>query len=44
MGSISRRAATQAFYDNVLMLSSDEESAGETDLLMADAGMVNNTS
>jgi hypothetical protein len=41
MGNSSHRAATQAFYDNVLMLSSDEESNSETDLLMAAAGMVN---
>jgi hypothetical protein len=41
MGISSRRAAVQAFYENVLNLSSDEESDGETDLLMADTGMVN---
>jgi hypothetical protein len=41
MGSNSRRAATKAYYDNVLMLSSNEDSDDETDLLMAAAGMVN---
>jgi hypothetical protein len=41
MGISSRRAATQAFYENVLESSSDEEFDGETDLLMAVAGMVN---
>jgi hypothetical protein len=41
MGSNSRRAAAKAYFDNVLMSSSDEESDGETELLMAIAGMVN---
>jgi hypothetical protein len=41
MGISSRRAATQAFYKNMLESSSDEESDGETDLLMAAGGMVN---
>jgi hypothetical protein len=44
MGSSSCRAATKVLYDDVLMSSSDEESDSETDLLMAAAGMVNNTS
>jgi hypothetical protein len=37
----SHRAVAQAFYENVLDSSSNEESDGETDLLMAAAGMVN---
>jgi hypothetical protein len=41
MSNSSHRAAAQAFYENVLQSSSDEESDGETDLLMATAGMVN---
>jgi hypothetical protein len=41
MGSSSRRAATKAYFDNVLMSSSDEDSEGETELLLAAAGMVN---
>jgi hypothetical protein len=41
MGSSSHRAATQAFYGNVLKSSSDEESESETDLLIDAAGMVN---
>jgi hypothetical protein len=41
MGSNSCRVATNTSYDNVLMSSSDEESDGETDLLMVAAGMVN---
>jgi hypothetical protein len=41
MGSSSHRAAALAFYKNVLESSSDEESNGETNLLIAAAGMVN---
>jgi hypothetical protein len=41
MGSSSRRAATMAYFDNVPMSSSDEDSDGETELLVATAGMVN---
>jgi hypothetical protein len=41
MGRSSRKAASKAYFDNMLMSSSDEESDGETDLLMAAAGMVN---
>jgi hypothetical protein len=41
MGSSSRRATAKAYFDNVLMSSSDEDSDGETELLMATAGMVN---
>jgi hypothetical protein len=41
MGNNSRRAAAQAFYKNILESSSDEESDGETDLLITAAGMVN---
>jgi hypothetical protein len=41
MGSNSRRTATQAFYENVLESSPDEDFDGETDLLMAVASMVN---
>jgi hypothetical protein len=41
MGSISRRVAAKAYFDNVLMSSSDEESNSETELLMAATGMVN---
>jgi hypothetical protein len=40
MGSSSHRAAAKAYFDNVLMSSSDEESDGETDILMATAGIV----
>jgi hypothetical protein len=31
----------KAYFDNVLMLSSDEDSDGETELLVAATGMVN---
>jgi hypothetical protein len=41
MGSSSRRAATKAHYDNVLMSSSDEDLDGETELLVDAADMVN---
>jgi hypothetical protein len=41
MGSSNRRAAAQAFYENVRNSSIDEESDGETDLFMAAASMVN---
>jgi hypothetical protein len=41
MGSSSHSVAAKAYFDNVLMSSSDEESDSETDLLMVDAGMVN---
>jgi hypothetical protein len=41
MGSSSCRAATKAYFDNVLMSSSDEESDDETEFLMAIDGMVN---
>jgi hypothetical protein len=41
MGNNSCRVATKAYFDNVLMSSSDEESDGKTVLLMAVAGMVN---
>jgi hypothetical protein len=41
MGNNSRRAAAKAYFDNVLMLSSDEESDSEIEFLMAAAGMVN---
>jgi hypothetical protein len=41
MGSSSRRAAAHAFYENVLELTADEESNGETDLLLVAVGMVN---
>jgi hypothetical protein len=41
MGSSSRRAAAKAYYDNVLMSSSNEDSDGETELLIAAVGMVN---
>jgi hypothetical protein len=41
MGNNSRRTAAKAYFDNVHMSSSDEESDGETELLMATAGMVN---
>jgi hypothetical protein len=41
MGNSSRRAAAKAYCDNVLMSSSDEETDGETDLLMAMTSMVN---
>jgi hypothetical protein len=41
MGSSSRGATAKAYFDNVLMSSSDEGSDSETDLLMAVAGMVN---
>jgi hypothetical protein len=41
MGNSSRRARTQAFYENVLKSSSDVESESETDLLIAAASMVN---
>jgi hypothetical protein len=41
MGSSTRRAASQAFYENVLESSSDEDSDGETDLLIAATGMGN---
>jgi hypothetical protein len=41
MGSSSHRVAAKAYYDNVLMSSSDEESDGETNLLMAAADMKN---
>jgi hypothetical protein len=42
MGSSSRMAAIQAFYENVLESSSEKESDSETDLLIAAAAMVNN--
>jgi hypothetical protein len=41
MGSSSHRAAAKAYFDNVLMSSSDEDSDGEIELLVAAAGMVN---
>jgi hypothetical protein len=41
MGSSSRRAATKAYFDNVLISSSDKDSDGETELLLAATGMVN---
>jgi hypothetical protein len=41
MGSNTRRAAAKAYFDNVLMSSSDEDSDGETGPLLAAAGMVN---
>jgi hypothetical protein len=41
IGSSSRRAAAHTFYENVIESLSDEESDGETDLLMAAAGMMN---
>jgi hypothetical protein len=41
MGSSSRRAAAKAYFDNVFMSSTDEDSDGETELLVADVGMVN---
>jgi hypothetical protein len=41
MGSSCRRAAAKAYFDNVLMSSSDEDSDGETELLLVAAGMVN---
>jgi hypothetical protein len=41
MGSSSRRVAAKTYFDNVLMSSSYEESDGETELLMAAIGMVN---
>jgi hypothetical protein len=41
MGSSSRRAVAKAYYDNMLMSSSDENSDYENDLLMAAVGMVN---
>jgi hypothetical protein len=41
MGSSSCRAAALAYYDNVLMSSSDEDLNGETDLLMVVVGIVN---
>jgi hypothetical protein len=37
MGSNSRRAATKAYFDNLLMSSSDEDSDGKTELLIAAA-------
>jgi hypothetical protein len=41
MGSNSRRATAKAYFNNVLMSSSGEDSDGETELLLAAAGMVN---
>jgi hypothetical protein len=41
MGSSSRRTGAKAYFDNMLMSSSDEDSDGETEVLMAAAGMVN---
>jgi hypothetical protein len=41
MGSSSRRAAAKAYFHNVLMSLSNEDSDGEPELLIADAGMVN---
>jgi hypothetical protein len=41
MGSSSRRAAANAYFDNVLMSLSDEDTNGETELLVAATGMVN---
>jgi hypothetical protein len=40
MGS-SRRTAAKAYFDNVLMSFSNEDSDSETELLVAAAGMVN---
>jgi hypothetical protein len=44
MGSNSRRAVAKAYFDNVLMSSSDENSDGEAELLVATTGMVKSTS
>jgi hypothetical protein len=41
MGSSSRRTAAKSYFDNVLMSSFDEKSDGETELLVATVGMVN---
>jgi hypothetical protein len=41
MGSSSRGASAKAYYDNVLISSSDRDSDDEINLLMAAAGMVN---
>jgi hypothetical protein len=37
MGSSSRRATAKAYFDNVLMSSSDEDSDSKTELLVAAA-------
>jgi hypothetical protein len=41
MDNSSHRAAANTFYDNKIMLSSDEDLDGKTDLLMAATSIVN---